>query len=80
VRTDHLGTSTDPVEYAEIPGDLLEVSLDLGLRRVPARPPWVRGEGEFVKMGGYVARRPGIGVVVPDSAYAVAALETVTFW
>ena len=75
VRADHLGTSTDLVEYAEVSGDTLEVGLDLGLRRVPARPPWVRGEGELVKMGRYVACRPGIGVVVPDSADALAALE-----
>ena len=30
-------------------------------------------------MGGHVARRPGIGVVMPDSADALAALEAVTF-
>ena len=65
----------DPVEHAVAPRDVLEVGLDLGLRRVAARPARVRLEGELVEVRGDVAGGAGIGVVVPDAADPLAALE-----
>src|SRR6185503_19105307 len=54
---------------------VLEVGLDLGLRRVAARPARVGSEGELVEVRGDVAGRARIGVVVPDAADPLAALE-----
>jgi hypothetical protein len=56
-------------------GDVLEVGLDLGLRRVAARPPGVGRERELVEVRRDIAGGAGVGVVVPDAADALAALE-----
>ena len=55
--------------------DVLEVGLDLRLGRVATRPPRVRVERELVQVRRDVAGGAGIGVVVPDTADALAALE-----
>ncbi len=71
----HLGRRADALDHPVAPRDVLEVGLDLGLRRVAARPARVRGEGELVEMRRDVAGGPGIRVVVPDAADPLAALE-----
>ena len=53
----------------------LHVGLDLRLRRVAARPARVGRERELVQVRRDVARRARIGVVVPDAAEPLAALE-----
>src|SRR4029077_1466384 len=55
--------------------DVLQVVLDLGLRRVTARPARVWLERELVQMRRHIAGRAGIGVVVPHAADPLAALE-----
>ena len=65
----------DPLEHPVAPRDVLEVGLDLGLGRVAARPARVRRERELVEVRGDVAGGAGIGVVVPDAADPLAALE-----
>ena len=49
----------DPIEHAVAARDILEVLLDLGLRRVAARPARVRRERELVQVRGDVARGAG---------------------
>ena len=57
------------------PCNVLEVGLDLRLRRVAARPARVRGEGELVEVRGNVAGGARIGVVVPNATDTLATLE-----
>ena len=71
----HLGARPDAVEHAVAARDVLEVGLDLRLRRVAARPARVGLERELVEVRRHVAGRAGIGVVVPDAADALALLE-----
>ena len=70
-----LGVRADPVDDAITMCDVLEVRLDLGLRRVPAGPARVGLERELVEVRWDVARGTRIGVVMPDAADAVSALE-----
>ena len=46
----HLGACANPIQDPVAPRDVLEVGLDLGLRRVAARPAWVWLERELVEM------------------------------
>jgi hypothetical protein len=75
VRTLHLGARADPVAHAVAQRHVLQIRLDLGLRRVAARPARVRLERELVEVGGHVAGGARIGVVVPHAPDPVAALE-----
>ena len=70
-----LGAGADAVEHAVGARDVLEVGLDLRLRRVAARPARVRRERELVQVRRHVAGGARVGVVVPDAADALAALE-----
>jgi hypothetical protein len=74
-RLEHLSPRPDAVEHAVAAGDVLEVGLDLGLRRVAARPPRVGRERELVEVRRDVAGGTRVRVVVPDAADALAALE-----
>src|ERR1044072_5037039 len=69
-----LNPGADPVAHAEVPRDPLEVSLDLGLRRVATRPA-VGREGKLVEVRGDVAGGAGGGVAVPDAPDPLALLE-----
>ena len=71
----HVRAGADLVQHAMTARDVLDVVLDLGLRRVAARPARVGREGELVQVRGDVAGRAGIGVVVPHAADSLAALE-----
>jgi hypothetical protein len=69
------GVGEDPLGDAVLVGEALEVGLDLGLRRKATRPARVRLEGELVEVGGDVAGRTRVGVVMPDAADPVGLLE-----
>ena len=75
LRACDLGAGPGALEHAVATGDVLDVLLDLGLRRVAARPARVRFEGELVQMRRHVARRARVGVVGPHAAHPLAALE-----
>ena len=75
VRPLHLRAGAHALQHPVTLRDLLEVGLDLRPRRIAARPARVRREGELVEVRGDVAGGPRIGVVVPDAADPLAALE-----
>lgn len=60
---------------ARLLGDAADVGVDLGLGRVAASPAGVGGERPGVERGGHVARSARVGVVSPDAAHVVRALE-----
>ena len=70
-----LDAGADRVEHTVAAGHVLDVLLDLRLRRVAARPARVRLEGELVQVRGNIACRTGVGVVLPDPAESLALLE-----
>ena len=70
-----LGAEADVRQHAEVAGDAPQVGVDLLLGREAARPVALRREGERVQVARDVARRTGVGVVAPDAADVVAALE-----
>src|SRR5262249_37351540 len=72
--TSHLGPGTDLAEHTEAARDPFNVSLDLGLRRIAARPA-VGRKGVLVEMGRDVASGARVGVVLPDATDPLALLE-----
>ena len=74
----HLDPEAHPREHFESLGDGLQVRADLRLRRVPAGPVGLGGEGERVQGRRDVARRAGIAVGRPDTADLVGRSRIVT--
>ena len=65
----------DVREDAEALGHVAEVGPDLGLRREPARPAWVRRERERVEVRLHVAGGAGVTVIAPHPAHVVGTLQ-----
>jgi hypothetical protein len=70
-----LRAGADPPQHPVPPCDLLDVSLDLGLGRVAARPARIWRERELVQVRRDVAGRTRICVLVPDAAEPRLPLE-----
>jgi len=71
----HFSIGADAVENAVLPSDIFHVGLDLSLGCVAARPVRVGSKRELIEVRGYIARRSGVGVAMPDSADALVSLE-----
>jgi len=69
------GVEDEPVEYAGPAGRLLQVGLDVRLRRERARPVGVGREREGVELARHVARGTRVGVVAPGAADVGAPLD-----
>jgi hypothetical protein len=65
----------EPVEDARLPGDVLEVGLDLRLRGERPRPLGVRRERERVELAGHVAGGARVGVVAPGAADGLTLVD-----
>ena len=74
-RREHLGREAHARCDAVLLRDPAEVGVDLGLPGEPPRPPVLGREGERVQVARDVAGRPRVGVLAPDPADVVAALE-----
>ncbi len=74
-RVEQLAAELDVGQEVFVASDAPEVGMDLRLVRVGARPVRVLREGEGVDVAGDVTGRAGVGVVAPDTADVVGALD-----
>jgi hypothetical protein len=72
---EHLRAEPDVPDHVEVPGDVAQVLMDLGLRGEAPRPVGLRRERQRVQVGRHVAGGTGIGVLPPDPADVVTLLE-----